>query len=116
MTTAIGEKLNTGRVTNTGIEVVTTCFHCKGTGENVRAVDIDALSSIYNQFPENKIMRIKEVRAKWLFDLRSAKELVEGYDRYRDTLQGIESDRALAIDDANNLLLKELTEINYSNT
>lgn len=116
MTTAIGEKLNTGRVTNTGIEVVTTCFHCKGTGENVRAVDIDALSSIYNEFPDNKIMRIKQVRAKWLFDLRSAKELVESYDRYRDILIGIERDRALALEDASGLLLKELTEINYSNT
>ena len=94
MTTAIGEQLNTGRVTDTGIEVVTTCWHCKGDGKNVRSIDLDTLASIYNQYPENKISRIKEVRAKWLFDLRSAKELVEAYDR----------------------LLTELTEINYSNT
>ena len=116
MTTAIDEQLNTGRVTDTGVEVVTTCWHCKGDGKNVRSIDLDTLASIYNQYPETKISRIKEVRAKWLFDLRSAKELVEGYDRYRDTLQGIERDRTLAIDDANSLLLKELTEINYSNT
>ena len=116
VTTAVDEKLNTGRVTNTGIEVVTTCFHCNGTGQNVRKVNIKTLADIYEQYPESKIQRIKEVRAKWLFDLRSAKELVEGYDRYRDTLQGIERDRTLAIDDANSLLLKELTEINYSNT
>ena len=94
VTTAVDEKLNTGRVTDTGIEVVTTCWHCKGDGKNVRSIDLDALASSYNQYPENKINRIKEVRAKWLFDLRSAKELVEAYDR----------------------LLTELTEINYSNT
>ena len=88
------EKLNTGRVTNTGIEVVTTCFHCNGTGQNVRKVNIKTLADIYEQYPESKISRIKEVRAMWLFDLKSAKELVEAYDR----------------------LLTELTEINYSNT
>lgn len=88
------EKLNTGRVTNTGIEVVTTCFHCNGTGQNVRKVNIKTLADIYEQYPESKIQRIKEVRAMWLFDLKSAKELVEAYDR----------------------LLTELTEINYSNT
>ena len=94
VTTAVDEKLNSGRVTNTGIEVVTTCFHCNGTGQNVRKVNIKTLADIYEQYPESKIQRIKEVRAKWLFDLRSAKELVEAYDR----------------------LLTELTEINYSNT
>ena len=94
VTTAVDEKLNTGRVTNTGIELVTTCFQCNRTGQNVRKVNIKTLADIYQQYPESKISRIKEVRAMWLFDLKSAKELVEAYDR----------------------LLTELTEINYSNT
>ena len=70
------------------------CPKCRGTGTATQRIDFETLERIHTNNPENKIQRIKEVRAMWLFDLKSAKELVEAYDR----------------------LLTELTEINYSNT
>ena len=90
-----------------------SCPTCRGTGTATQQISFETLERISAQY-DNKISRIKEVRAIWGLGLRSAIELVEGYDRYRDALQGIERDRTLAIDDANSLLLKELTEIDYS--
>jgi ribosomal protein L7/L12 len=55
-------------------------------------VGVQDLMTILEAHPDNKIQRVKAVREKWLFGLKTAKDIVEAYDR----------------------LLTDLTEIRYS--
>lgn len=90
------------------------CPKCRGTGTALQRIDFETLENIHNNNPENKINRIKEVRAKWGLGLRTAKELVERYGVFRDEISKLERQIAVDMDIANGKLLTELTEINYS--
>ena len=90
------------------------CPKCRGTGTATQRIDFETLERIHTKNPENKIQRIKEVRATWGIGLRSAKELVESYDRFLENVKKLEQQIAVDMDIANGKLLTELTEINYS--
>lgn len=74
------------------LNIKTSCRDCNGTGLRHMKLDVKTLVDIYQQFPDNKIQRIKELRSTTYLGLRSAKQVIEAYDK----------------------LLKELTEISYS--
>ena len=90
------------------------CPTCRGTGTALQRIDFESLESIHNNNPQNKIQRIKEVRARWGLGLRASKELVERYEVFRDEVKKLEQKIALDMDIVNGKLLTELTEINYS--
>ena len=90
------------------------CPKCRGTGTALQRIDFETLERIHLNNPENKIQKIKEVRAMWGLGLKTAKELVEKYDVFREEVMKLEQQIAIDKDIANGKLLTELTEINYS--
>jgi len=74
------------------IRVKAQCNQCSGSGRMAVRVGVQDLMTILEAHPDNKIQRVKAVREKWLFGLKTAKDIVEAYDR----------------------LLTDLTEIRYS--
>ena len=90
------------------------CPKCRGTGTALQRIDFETLERIHLNNPENKIQKIKEVRAMWGLGLKTAKELVEKYDVFREEVTKLEQQIAVDMDIANGKLLTELTEINYS--
>ena len=90
------------------------CPKCRGTGTALQRIDFDTLERIHLNNPENKIQKIKEVRALWGLGLKTAKNLVERYDKFREEVEKLEQQIAVDLDKANGKLLTELTEINYS--
>ena len=112
MTTQIGKA-----EVNVGVGEISfsmACPKCRGTGTALQRIDFETLERIHLNNPENKIQRIKEVRAMWGLGLRSAKDLVERYDKFREEVKKLEQQIAVDLDKANSKLLTELTEIDYS--
>lgn len=96
------------------ISFAMSCPTCRGTGTATQRIAFETLERVYAKCPDNKINRIKEVRALWGLGLRTAKELVETYDKYVDGVRTLERKMALSMDEASAKLLTELTEIDYS--
>ena len=93
--------------------VTTQCIKCHGSGVAVHTIDLASLSEIYWDNPGNKILRIKEVRARWFLGLPAAKEIVEKYDSYLDVLKGWESDFAKRKSTADAMFIEQLSKISY---
>ena len=112
----VAEKKKIGKAEAFGEEelrVTMCCPTCRGTGVATQQISFEILGRISAQY-DNKISRIKEVRTIWGLGLRSAKELVEAYDKHREEVQRLERLVVLSVDEASAKLLKELTEIDYS--
>ena len=93
--------------------VTTQCIKCHGSGVAVHTIDLASLSEIYWDNPGNKILRIKEVRARWFLGLRAAKDIVEKYDGYLDVLKKWEADFAERKSTANAMFIEQLSKISY---
>jgi|TARA_R110002020_G_scaffold155332_2_gene336304 ribosomal protein L7/L12 len=112
----IQAKIGTATIDDYGMTVHTACRRCRGTGREDQRIYIQKLEEIYNNYPQNKINRIKYVRAEWHLNLKSAKELVESFDRYKEGTKVIEEKHATEMAHANDDLFGELASFTYNLT
>ena len=93
--------------------VTTQCIKCHGSGVAVHTIDLATLSEIYWNNPENKILRVKEVRERWFLGLTAAKDVVEKYDKYLDVLKSWEADFAERKSTADAMFIEQRSKISY---
>ena len=109
-------KIGTATIEYDRMTIHTACRRCRGTGREDQRIYIQKLEEIYNNHPQNKINRIKYVRAEWHLDLKSAKGLVEAFDKYKESTKVIEEKHATEMADANDELFGELAGFTYNLT
>ena len=107
------EEIGTTTIVYDRMTIHTQCHYCRGTGISHQRVYIDNLTEIYNNHPENKIQRIKEVRAVWNLGLKSAKELVEAFDSHMKNTRKIKESYSTEITNATDKLFEKLAALTY---